>query len=427
MKNKSHLAKLLATENIEVQENQVQTASFDVKIRILTVPIFKEEHKSKHVYDMLVGHEVAHALHTPSDSWEDMGNRSKEFRSFVNVIEDARIDKLIQKKYPGLVNDYLKGFAKMYKDNFFGTKGRDLKNFALIDKINLYYKSSKRLNFNFSKKENYFVDAVNDCKSFDDVLKLAEDILGHCKEEIKKQPKIAKIYTPIPDPSAEKKDGESTETESDSGSNDDSKDSKDKLEEWLDKKDQEENPTPKSDDKKEDKKSDDKQSQVGNTGAGGEPSPVLRSITNENYDTAIQGLTDDKCRERSYCELPKVNLKKLIIDYKEFIRDIAVYDSQNHNSDYDRDNINNAKIKTQEFIKESSNVVNYLVKEFEMKKNAKLYARASQDKTGIIDPLKLHSYKFAEDIFKKITTVPNQKNHGMILLLDWSGSMQKHL
>jgi len=56
-----------------------------------------------------------------------------------------------------------------------------------------------------------------------------------------------------------------------------------------------------------------------------------------------------------------------------------------------------------------------------------LYARASQDKTGIIDPLKLHSYKFAEDIFKKITTVPNQKNHGMILLLDWSGSMQKHL
>ena len=116
---------------------------------------------------------------------------------------------------------------KMLKDNFFGTKDKDMMNYALIDKINLYYKSSKRLDFKFTKKENYFVDAVNSCKSFDDVLKLAEDILGHCKEEIKKQPKIAKIYTPIPDPSAEKKDGESTETESDSGSNDDSKDSKD--------------------------------------------------------------------------------------------------------------------------------------------------------------------------------------------------------
>ena len=47
MKNKSQLAKLLATENIEVQENQVQTASFDVVNRILTIPIFKEEQKSK--------------------------------------------------------------------------------------------------------------------------------------------------------------------------------------------------------------------------------------------------------------------------------------------------------------------------------------------------------------------------------------------
>ena len=427
MKNKSQLAKLLATENIEVQENAVQTASFDVVNRILTIPIFKEEQKSKHVYDMLVGHEVSHALYTPSDSWKDMSNRSKEFRSFVNVIEDARIDKLIQKKYPGLVDDYLKGFDKMYKDNFFGTKGKDIMNYALIDKINLYYKSSKRLDFKFTKKENYFVDAVNSCKSFDDVLKLAEDILGYCKEELKKQPKIAKVYTPAPDPSAEKKDGESTETESDSGSNDDNE-SKDKLEEWLDKKDQEENPTPKSDDKKDDdKKSDDKQSQVGNDGAGGEPSPVLRSLTNDLMDTSIKGITDDQARERDYCELPKVDLKKLIIPYQKFIRDIMVYDKQHHNTEYDRQQINKAKLKTDKFIRESSNVVNYLVKEFEMKKNAKLYARASQDKTGIIDPLKLHSYKFAEDIFKKITTVPNQKNHGMILLLDWSGSMQKHI
>ena len=126
VENKSQLAKLLATENIEVQENAVQTASFDVKDRILTIPIFKEEQKSKHVYDMLVGHEVSHALHTPSDSWMSLKDRSKEFRSFVNVIEDARIDKLIQKKYPGLTKDYLLGFKKMYKDNFFGTKGKDL-------------------------------------------------------------------------------------------------------------------------------------------------------------------------------------------------------------------------------------------------------------------------------------------------------------
>ena len=81
-KNTSQLAKLLATENIEVQENAVQTASFDVKDRILTIPIFKEEQRSKHIYDMLVGHEVSHALHTPSDSWMDLKDRSKEAEEF---------------------------------------------------------------------------------------------------------------------------------------------------------------------------------------------------------------------------------------------------------------------------------------------------------------------------------------------------------
>ena len=413
MKNKSQLAKLLATENIEVQENAVQTASFDVVNRILTIPIFKEEQKSKHVYDMLVGHEVSHALYTPSDSWKEMAKRSKEFKSFVNVIEDARIDKLIQKKYPGLVDDYLKGFDKMYKDNFFGTKGKDIMSYALIDKINLYYKSSKRLDFKFTNKEKILVDAVDKCKSFDDVCKLAEDILGYCKKELEKKPELQKVYKP--DPLGDKK------SDSDTDSNDSEKSTDEKLDEWLDKKSESDD----ADEKAKKKES----NQTGGNGAGSpDNTPTeLRALTADNYENSVKGITDDSAHSRCYAELPKVDLKKLIIPYNKFIRDIMLYDKQHHNTDYDKQQINKAKVRTQKFIKESSNVVNFLVKEFEMKKNAKLYARASQDKTGIIDPLKLHSYKFAEDIFKKITTVPNQKNHGMILLLDWSGSMQKHI
>ena len=416
MKNKSQLAKLLATENIEVQENQVQTASFDVVNRILTIPIFKEEHKSKHVYDMLVGHEVSHALHTPSESWKDMANRSKEFKSFVNVIEDARIDKLIQKKYPGLTDDYLKGFDKMLKDDFFKTKGKNLQNdYALIDKINLYYKSSKRLDFNFTPKEKILVNAVDKCKTFDDVLKLSEDILGYCREELKKKQQLQKVYKQ--DPKGTKVDESELDSEDSS-----SKSTDDKLNEWLEKKSEEE-------DSKESKDNDSKKSnKIGANGAGGEGTATeLRSLTNDDMDSAVKGITDTEARQRDYCEMPEVDLKKLIIPYSKFIRDIAIYDKKQHDRDYDRQQIAKAKVRTQKFMRESSNVVNFLVKEFEMKKNAKLYARASQDKTGIIDPLKLHSYKFAEDIFKKITTVPNQKNHGMILLLDWSGSMQRHI
>jgi hypothetical protein len=72
---------------------------------------------------------------------------------------------------------------------------------------------------------------------------------------------------------------------------------------------------------------------------------------------------------------------------------------------------------------ENKKTVMYLVKEFEMKKSATAYKRAQQNKTGIIDPLKLPTYQYNEDIFKKLTIIPDGKNHGMMMLLDWSGSM----
>ena len=150
---KSNLAKLLATENITIQHNKVATASFDVKHRILTLPIFKE--KSGDVYDMLIAHEVAHALWTPYKEWEDIDNA--ELRSYVNVIEDTRIDKLIQAKYPGVVKNYQNGFDILERKDFFGLIGKDInKDLMIIDKINLRSKSLNRLPFNFNDKDTIY-------------------------------------------------------------------------------------------------------------------------------------------------------------------------------------------------------------------------------------------------------------------------------
>lgn len=109
---KSQLAKLIASENITVQHNQVKTASFDTLNRILTLPIFKVQ--SGDVYDMLIAHECAHALWTPTDGWAKIAD-DNELRSYVNVLEDCRIDKKIQNKYPGVVRNYLNGFDIMNK------------------------------------------------------------------------------------------------------------------------------------------------------------------------------------------------------------------------------------------------------------------------------------------------------------------------
>ena len=68
-----------------------------------------------------------------------------------------------------------------------------------------------------------------------------------------------------------------------------------------------------------------------------------------------------------------------------------------------------------------------MVKEFEMKKSADAYARAATSKTGTLDMSKLHTYKYNEDLFKKVTTLPAATNHGLVMIVDWSGSMVENL
>ena len=432
VEKKSTLAKLLATENIEVQENSASTASFDVKNRILTIPIFKKEHKSKNVYDMLVGHEVAHALWTPSDSWEKMKDKTDEYRSFVNVLEDCRIDKKIQKRYPGLQQDYKEGFKKLYKDNFFKTKGRKLSDYLLIDKINLWFKSSKTLPLAFDKKENIFVKLVDGLKTFEEVKELATEILGHCKNQMSKIPNLdnhptSDIYAP---PKEEDKEGESNSENSAEGKLDDS--ASQKLDEFLDKKLKEEVEKLKGSNKEFEKEQKEKHLQAskkfkGFTNQSGGNVP-LKAATADSYEEARRQMADDKAVDRDY-KLPfKVNLGKLIVPYKKFLKDNYEkdYSDRKLSAEY-RSTWNEHEEIFKKFIVSSQRTVNYLVKEFEMKKNARLHAKALTAKTGVIDPLKLYTYKFAEDIFKKMTIVPNEKNHGMIFLLDWSGSMSNHL
>jgi hypothetical protein len=76
---------------------------------------------------------------------------------------------------------------------------------------------------------------------------------------------------------------------------------------------------------------------------------------------------------------------------------------------------------------EANKVISYLAKEFELRKNADQMKRASVAKTGELNMNKVFSYKFNEDIFKKITVLPGGKSHGLVMFIDWSGSMSNHL
>ena len=96
------LAKLLAKENLTVEHGNYKTAWFDVKNRVLGLPIWKDH--GKDVYDLLVGHEVGHALYTPYEGIHSSNEEIKGCpRDYINVVEDARIERKIRETYPGLI------------------------------------------------------------------------------------------------------------------------------------------------------------------------------------------------------------------------------------------------------------------------------------------------------------------------------------
>ena len=416
---KSQLAKLLATENITVQQNNVKTASFDVVNRILTLPIFKTD--SKDVTDMLVAHECAHALFTPTDGWKKV--EDDELRSYVNVLEDCRIDKKIQNKYPGVVNNYLNGFEILNRQNFFGLKDKDYDlDLMLIDKINIFYKSSKKLQFNFSTLDKVWLKKVDAMKTFKDVVSLAKLLLEWQKKEVKKLKKLPDFDDHILVENYDLNDSQKDSLDS-KDIDDKDKDGEDSNEKGKDKQESKEGKEESESDQDKpavsDKSAKDEDGSAGGAvGSGGDGK--LTSITNNWFEGHKEKLLDQS-KSYYYRSIPEPILDKVIHSNENFIKDMKL--SFRKDAITARNYLPYLNKEYKKFTNDSKKTIMYLVKEFEMKKAATAYKRSSTHKTGTIDPLKLHSYKFNEDIFKRLTVSPDAKNHGMMMLLDWSGSM----
>ena len=62
-----------------------------------------------------------------------------------------------------------------------------------------------------------------------------------------------------------------------------------------------------------------------------------------------------------------------------------------------------------------------------MKKAADAHSRTATANSGIIDTGMLHTYKYNEHIFRKINVTADGKNHGLVMVVDWSGSMSNNI
>ena len=426
---KSQLAKLLATEDLVVEHKKVETASFNIVSRVLTLPMW--ENTTEDVVDMLVSHEVGHALYTPNEEWY------KEYEinpNVVNVVEDARIEKLMKRRYEGISKTFYKGYTELHKEDFFSVKKKDISKLSLADRINLFFKIGSHYRISFTDYEQTLVDRVAACETFQDVLEVSRDIYNYCMEEIEKRKQ-------------EQETEQEAGLEMDSGDGQNSGGTGSELEDvrddWYD---EDGNMTEPDEDG-----SDVESHQIrpeGMSGGGSQMGTGGSEIaeTAESLERALKNLAVMEGLENHYLELPDVDTDQIIIDNEvihaicdahftgmreDYAEKSKIPGSEREWSVYSLDEALKAMAEADrqflKFKKEAQKEVNYLVKEFEMKKSAGAYARATTSRTGILDTSKLHTYKYNEDLFKKVSILPDGKNHGLIFVLDWSGSMSREM
>ncbi len=414
---KGNLARLLATENLIVEHKQVETAQFNTQTRVLTLPMWNTA--SNYVYDMLVAHEVGHALFTPCTMWKE-GKYESLPHSYVNIIEDARIEKLMKNKFAGLNKDFYKGYEELNANDFFELNDKNINDMKFIDKINLYFKLGAFLCLEFNDIENQFITEISQSESFDDVLDISNRVYQYSKEQQEARQKQQEQEQA----SNGAEGDEDADLETPSYERDYQAESDDEINDEADIDDPEFDP------------SDNTDTEQGAGQEAGDWNNIDESDTQEAFDSNSQKLQDKNGQETTYVTIPEMNLDNVVVpfdtinDYltEHFTVTEAGTGEADPNSYYYRGNGIKADTKEfREYKKSASKDVNHLVKEFEMKKSADSYARQATSRTGVLDTSKLHTYMFNEDIFKKITVIPEGKNHGLVFLLDWSGSMNNIL
>ena len=369
---------------------------------------------------MLVSHEVSHALYTPDIEWY----KDRQINpSFVNIVEDARVEKLMKRRYAGISKTFFNGYQELSDKDFFGIELKDIDEMNLADKINLYFKIGNFVDIDFTVEEEIYRSQVEKAETFEDTLDAAEALFKYCQAKLEEKKEQEKI-------DMESAEGDSIDDVDNSGS--DVTDEQGSSEE--------EGELPQGVKPTEDEEgSTEEQSAPSGGSTGG-----LEVETADSLEEAIKNLAQTNARETVYWEIPQVDLKRIIISNEtihelcdtQFAEDEVKFEEMvkaqklkypdfdyYRESSWNYDKTVDPDATFLKFKRSAQKEVNYLVKELECKKSASAYARATTSRTGVLDTSRLHTYKYSEDLFKKVTVLPEGKNHGLVFILDWSGSM----
>jgi hypothetical protein len=457
LQNQSSVARLLATENITVTHKKgIKTAYFDVKHRVLGLPVWKD--KGKVVYDMLVGHEVSHALFTPADGFEKfLEKEDRKYFDILNIIEDIRIERLIKDKYAGMPRIFNGAYKELVENDFFGINDKDVPSLGFLDRLNLRGKIGTVVDIPLNEEEEALYQECYAAETFDDVVELYHKVKKFAKEEAESKKEEADDNEDQEGATSEDGEGEQLEPqESDSGDYEDdfgnSSLPEDFSEEADDGTESHSVPSTVSDEEMEEALDDyldqrkkqfdetDETDDLGQDGAGGKADSNGEDVVIEPTTTKAleENLVDEESlkegiqREAIALWPTKSTIDKHIVGYKEVMAARSKIE-EFYPEDYyvepgDRANHTSHLIRmAAEFKKKTNKKVGVLAREFERRKAAYQYSRAQESRRGTLDVNKLHKYKYDDQIFQSVMHLADAKSHGMIFFIDYSGSMSSVL
>ena len=410
MNSKHIFARLLANENITVIHGNTDVATFNTSTRVLTLPLWND----MEVYDLLLGHEVGHALFTCPFKWLDALNKNTNVsHTIFNLVEDVRIERLIQNKYPGLVSSFKRGYKYMLdKDLFRLGNQRHLSagEFSFLDRLNMKAKLRDLVTVEFTEKEAELYDKSQKTEVFEDVVAVSIEVAAYVKEisalrklviEEKKAEVPATVDEDMPEVMPSHIDNSSSDVK---GPSDEPKEDQDGKKEVMD---------------------ENKQSNTGyihheqNEGSQStvKPDPVdeYKSVTLDAFDINKKNFVqrDEKGNIMYVCRgiLPE-QVEDMLVPYDVLAKQRKVKPDS---------------AKTIAFVNDTKSVVANMIKEFELRKAAYQFKKATISKTGTLDVDKLHAYRTSEDLFLRSMKLGEFKDHGMVMLVDYSGSMRMTL
>ena len=324
--------------------------------------------------------------------------------------------------------------------DFFGIKKEEVAGLGLIDRINLHYKVGDYLNVSFSDEESGFINRSDKANTWKEVVKICEDLYEYAKENESETDMSDHEWEDVMvdddgedadwdenyDPSdSESSNGEDTE-KNDCAAPVDSCEDGESGEEG-----EEEGKGNSEEGNEEGEKTEGSAGSGEEGGLDGEYEPESR--TDSNFRNNEIELVSEEAKDYVYLNLPnKIDMKNIVVNFSDVYEEYREMYSSTSEPRYSNETtgtemMDNATKLFKDFRSKNKKIVEYLAKEFEMKKAAKEHARTATANSGILDSERLYTYKYNEHIFKKLSITPDGKNHGLVMFVDWSGSMSRNM